>query len=33
MIADNFGDEEEVYEFYRKILVDGLGINASEIEL
>jgi adenylyltransferase/sulfurtransferase len=33
MIADNFDDEGKVYDFYREILVDGLGISASEIEL
>lgn len=33
MIADNFNDEERAYDFYRKVLVDGLGINVGEIEM
>jgi adenylyltransferase/sulfurtransferase len=31
MIADNFNNEGEAYAFYRRLLVDGLGINADDI--
>jgi hypothetical protein len=33
MIVDNFNNEEEACDFYKKILVDGLGVNTSKIEM
>lgn len=33
MIVDNVNSEDEAYNFYRRILVDGLGVNANDIDL
>jgi len=32
MIVDNVNSEDEAYSFYRKIMVDGLKVNAGDIE-
>ncbi|MEM2473179.1 MAG: HesA/MoeB/ThiF family protein [Candidatus Bathyarchaeia archaeon] len=32
MVVDNFNSEEEAYAFYKRILVDGLGISIINIE-